>query len=141
MSSDTTGSTGTATALSLPNKIGLGLAAVLGLLDFVSGLLGAFAGAGPAPGEVGPPFAVLVAASVLGLVTVVAVVYTWRSRSQVGARIVAGSRILAALTALPAFFVADVPPALVAIAATFIVLTIVTVGLVLARRAPQQRIA
>lgn len=142
MSSDTTGSTGTATALSLPNKIALGLAVVLGLLDLIGGLLVASTGVGPGtPDEVGPPLAVLLAGSVLGLITVVAVAYTWRSRSRVGARIVAGSRILSALTALPAFFVADVPPALVTIAATTTVLTIVTVGLVLSRRAPQRRTA
>lgn len=85
------------------------------------------------PSEVGPPLGVLVAATVLGLITLVAVAYTWRSASRVGSRIVAGSRILSMITALPAFVVDDVPPPVVVLVAVFVVATVVAVGLVLSR--------
>ncbi|HEY6422661.1 MAG TPA: hypothetical protein VIY28_05295 [Pseudonocardiaceae bacterium] len=128
MSSDLTRSTSTAPGLSLKNKIGLGLAGLLGLVDTTSLLIGQ-----PGPGEVGPPFAVLVAYSVLGLITLVAVVYMWRSRSRVGGRIVAGSRILSMIIALPAFFVDGVRSGVVVLVAVGVVVTVVTVGLVLSR--------
>ncbi len=60
-------------------------------------------------------------------------VHTWRTGNRVSARIVAGSRILSLLSALPAFFVEGVPALLVASVAVFAVLTVVAVGLVLSR--------
>ncbi|MGH4007227.1 MAG: hypothetical protein ACRDTH_03490 [Pseudonocardiaceae bacterium] len=137
MSSDLTGSTSTALALSLKNKIGLGLAGLLGLVD----TLILFTSLQPDPSEAGPPFAVLVADSVLGLITLVAVVYTWRARSQVGGRIVAGSRILSMISALPAFFVDGVPSGVVVFVAVYVVVTVVTVGLVLSRPERPHQIA
>jgi hypothetical protein len=120
--------------VTVKNRIGLVLAAFFGLGDLISPLLGS-----PEPqtaDSAGPPMAVLIADSVLGLVTLVAVVYTWRTGNRVGARIVAGTRILSVLTALPAFFVPGVPAPLVVIVAATIVLTVITVALVLSRPKP-----
>lgn len=120
-----------APALNVKNKIGLVLAGLLGTFDVLSLLT-----PGPAPGEEGPPVEVLVATTVLGVITLIAVVWTWRTGSRVAARIVAGTRILSAITALPAFFVEGVPPAFVALAAVGVLLTVVAVGLVLSRPRP-----
>ena len=117
--------------LSVKNKVGLALAALLGLAD----LPGAFTMGEPAAGEEGPPVVVLVAGVVLGLVTLVAAAYTWRTGNRVGSRVVAGSRILSLIGALPAFFVGGVPGFLVAVVAVGAVLTVVAVGLVLSRPA------
>jgi hypothetical protein len=124
--------TGTRPALSRLNRIGLVLAGLLGLTDVLS------IPTTPAPGagEEGPPVEVLIAATVLGVITLVAVVWAWRTGSRVAARIVAGSRILSAVTALPAFFVEGVPPLLVGLAAAGVLVTIITVGLVLSRPRP-----
>ena len=117
------------TSFGLKNKIGLVLCGLLGLADTSSiALIGQLS-----PGEPGPPAAVLVFAAVMGVVTVAAAVYTWRTRGRLGARIVAGSRVLSALTALPAFFVADVSPGLVAGAGAGILITLVGIWLLLSR--------
>jgi hypothetical protein len=114
---------------SLKNTIGLGLCGLLGLFDMTSiALIGR-----QDTGQPGPPAAVLVFAAVMGVVTVAAALYTWRTRDRLGARIVAGSRVLSALTALPAFFVDDVSPALVAAAGGGILVTLIGIWLLLAR--------
>jgi hypothetical protein len=136
MSSELTRPTSTTPTLSFKNKIGLGLAGLLGLSSIPSAF-----GSQPGPGEVGPPFAVLVADSVLGLITLVAVVYPWRTRSRVGARIVAGSQILSMISALPAFFVDGVPSLVVVLVAVNVVVTVVVVGLVLSRPGGHRQIA
>jgi hypothetical protein len=116
-------------ALSRKNKIGLGLAIFLGLGDVV----GPWTTPSPKPGEQGPPMAVLIAAAVLGLVTIAAAIYAWRTGNRAGSRVVAGTRILSALTSVPAFFAGGVPAGLIVLAAAGIVFTLVVVGLVLAR--------
>jgi len=121
----TTAATGR--TLSTKNRAGLVLAAVLGLLDVV----GMFATPDPAPGEQGPPTAVLVGAGVLGIVAVAAAIWTWRTGNRIGSRVIAATRIVSAVSALPAFFVEGVPAGLVALAAAGVVLTVVTVWLVL----------
>lgn len=122
-------------APSTRNKIGLVLAVLFGLAD----LSGPFTPVGADDGQAGPPMPVLVAGAVLGLVTLVAVVFAWRNASRVAARIVAGTRILSALSALPAFFVTGVPAPVVALVAVSVVLTVVCVVLVLAP--PKERAA
>lgn len=108
---------------------GLGLAFLLGLFDVADPLL-----TPPTPpGAEGPPQVVLVAGAVLGVITIAAVIWTWRTGSRTATRIVAGSRILSALTALPAFVVAGVPTEFVILAAVFVLLTVVAVGMLLAR--------
>jgi hypothetical protein len=78
-----------------------------------------------------PPMIIAVIGSVLGLVSIVLAVLAWRSRTAaaVGLCVV---RVLSALTALPAFWVTGVPGPVVAVAGTFVVLTIVGVVLTLA---------
>jgi hypothetical protein len=115
-------------ALGRTQRIGLGLAMVLGVLDALSLPLTP----STPPGAEGPPIEVLIATTVLGVITIAAVVWAWRTGSRVGVRIVAGSRILSALTALPAFFVEGVPAVFVILAAVFVVLTVVCVAMVLA---------
>jgi hypothetical protein len=124
-----TGTPTETTRLSARNKVGLVLCGLLGLGDVV-GM--ATVGQQAPGGGAAPPTVVLIAAGVLGIITVAAVVHTWRTRSRVGSRITAGSRILSALTAVPAFFVDGVSGGLVAVAGVGIVLTLVAVWLVLA---------
>ena len=130
---DTTASTITAPtadapALSSKNKVGLALAGLLAINDIAS--LATLAPSGDSPG---PPESVNILSAILGFITVAAVIYTWRTRNRLGSRITAGSRVVSAITALPAFFVSGVPSWLVMLAAVFVVLTVVTVGLVLHR--------
>jgi hypothetical protein len=100
--------------------VGLILAGLLGLGDAI----GPFTGAGD-----GPPFAVLLADSILGIITIVGVVLAWRGkRSGIVAVIV--TRLLAALTAVPAFFVDGVPAPAAAIAVVGIAVTLLAVALV-----------
>ena len=107
------------------NKVGLVLAGVLGAIDVVSVF-----GPPTAPGEPGPPMAILALDSALGVVTVLAVIIAFRSRRRGWVRLAAGARVLSMITALPAFF-AGVPAWLVAIVAVFVVVTVVTVVLML----------
>ena len=106
------------------NKIGLAIAAVLGLLDCI-------ALAFPTPeGELGPPIGVLILSAICGVITLAAVVPAWRQGNRVAVRVAAGARIVSALTALPAFFV-EVPPAVVILVSAFIALTVLSVVLML----------
>ncbi|GAA4884504.1 hypothetical protein [Actinomycetospora straminea] len=108
-------------------RIGFWLCIVLALGD----IAGAFV---PVPeGVEGPPLVVMVFSAVMGLVTLVAAVAVARSGSRAGVRIIAVSRILSALTTLPAFFVPGVPAAFVAWGAITVVLTIVAVVLLMSR--------
>ncbi|RAS67435.1 hypothetical protein C8D87_103774 [Lentzea atacamensis] len=117
-------------ATTTKQKVGLTLAALYSLANIPSALL-------PAPeGEVGPPLAILVVGSVLGVIGLVAAVLAWRG-NQVALRIAAGAIIVATLTGLPAFFV-DVPMAVKALVGVSVVLTVVTVVLMFSgkRRLP-----
>jgi hypothetical protein len=108
------------------NKVGLVLATLLGLGDITGPFTVPSDG-----GEAGPPMVVLIACAVLGVITVAGVVWAWRTGSRPAARIVAGTRILSALSSLPAFFVGGVPAVLVLIVATGILVTALTCFLVL----------
>ena len=66
-----------------------------------------------------------------------AVVYTWRTAHRTGSRVVAGSRILSAVTALPALLVTGVAAWVVAVVAVLIVVTVVATALVLSRTVPE----
>jgi hypothetical protein len=116
--------------LAVRNKIGLGLAAVLGLADVAS--LGTL-GQQMDPGEQGPPAGVTIFSAVLGVLTLVCVVIAWRSGSRPALRGVAGTRILSMILGLPAFFADGVPAGWVAISAVAVVLTLVCLALVLSR--------
>ena len=108
--------------ISTKQKVGLVLCFLNSLQSVPSFLVG-----GPDPGQEGPPEAVLVLASVLGVIGVIATVLAWRG-SGVALRVAAGTIIVNTLTSLPAFFV-DVPTWLKAVAAFGVVLCIVTVVL------------
>ena len=110
--------------LSTKNKVGLVIAGLLGVVDSFSVLT-------PTPdGEVGPPFGILVLGSILGVITLIAVVVGWTKANRAAIRVAAGARIVSVLTALPAFFV-DVPAALQALVGFFVIVTIACVAMML----------
>jgi hypothetical protein len=83
-------------------RVGLALAGLLSAVNIPSAFF-------PAPdGEEGPPAAVLVVGSILGVIGLVAVIIAWRTGSRAATRVAAGALIINVLTSLPAFFV-DVP--------------------------------
>ncbi len=104
---------------SVPLIIGLVLAGLFALMDVI-----------PLPAGDGehPPVAVVIAGAVLGLITLVGIVPAWRG-SRAGVVAVIVTRLLSALTAVPAFFVEGVPGPAVGAAAAGIVLTLVCVAL------------
>jgi hypothetical protein len=105
-------------------RAGLVLAALLGLVDVVSAFF-------PTPeGEVGPPLPIVVLGGLLGVATLAAVAAAWRTGQRGMLRIVAATRVLSAISALPAFFV-DIPAALKLVVAVAVVLTVACVVLVL----------
>jgi hypothetical protein len=113
-----------AARLTTRNKVGLVLAALLALGDLASLLQ-------PTPdGEVGPPFSILLVDGLLGVLTIVGVVIAWRSASRGAIRVVAGSRIISAITALPAFFV-DVPAALKVLVGVIVLVTVAVVVMIM----------
>ncbi|WP_277455481.1 hypothetical protein [Janibacter sp. DB-40] len=107
--------------LSSRQRIGLVLAGLLLLTTVPSVLM-------PTPeGEVGPPFAVLVLSTVVGIIGVAAVVLAWRGNAA-ALRVVAGAVIIPTLTAIPAFFV-DVPPWVRLMVAASVLLAVASVVL------------
>ena len=69
-----------------------------------------------------PPYAVAAVVALLGLVSLVLVVQAYRDPGK-PLRLLIGLRVLSAITALPAFFVSDVPAGAQAAAAGIVVLT------------------
>jgi hypothetical protein len=110
--------------LSTKNKVGLGIAALLGLVDLPSVL------SSTPDGEVGPPFPVLILSTICGVVTLVAVYLAWRRKNAGAVRVAAGARIVSMLAALPAFFV-DVSSIIKVVSAVFVVVSIVCVALMM----------
>lgn len=102
-------------------KVGIAIAGVYSLTN-IPGFLTA-----PDPGEVGPPMAILVLGSVLGVIGLVASVVAWRG-NRVALRVAAGAIIVNTLTGLPAFFV-DVPMAIKALVGFAVLLTVLAVVL------------
>ena len=97
-------------------KIGLVLSGLINLSNIPS----AFS---PTPdGETGPPYAILVLGSVLGVIGLVATVMAWRG-NRAALRVAAGALVINVITALPAFFV-DVPAFIKALVAFSVVLTV-----------------
>jgi hypothetical protein len=76
-----------------------------------------------------PPYAVAALATVLGLASLFLVARAWRNPAG-SIRLLIGLRTLSAVTALPAFFVNDVPAAATVAAAAVVVLTVVGVLLI-----------
>jgi hypothetical protein len=78
-------------------------------------------------GEEGPPMAILVVGTILGVVGLVATVMAWRG-NRLALRVAAGAIIVITLTGLPAFFV-DVPMWIKAIVGLSVVVTVAAVVL------------
>ena len=98
-------------------RAGLVIAGLLSLTSLPSMLV-------PTPdGEVGPPYAILVLSTVLGVVGLVAVVLAWRG-NRVALRVAAGAIIVNLLTSLPALFV-GVPSAVKVLVAAGILVSVV----------------
>ena len=118
--------------LSTRNRIGLVLAGVISLGNAPSVLE-------PSPdGEVGPPFIVLLADTLCGVIGLVAVVIAWRTGSRAALRIAAACLVIALVTALPAFFV-EVPAVVKLLVAAFTIATLAALVLMFSgdrRRAP-----
>lgn len=103
-------------------KAGLVIAGLLSLGNVTSVFF-------PTPeGQEGPPFAVLVLGTILGVVGLVAVVVAWRTGNQAAFRVAAGALVITAITALPAFFV-DVPAGLKLLVAVSIAVTVLSIVL------------
>ncbi|MFF4364363.1 hypothetical protein [Streptomyces sp. NPDC001604] len=122
-----------APSLTRKNKVGLALAALLGLFD----LGNVFDIPADDGGTAGPPTGVLIGDIVLGAITLAAVVITWRKGSRTGSRVVAGARIIDVVTALPALFVSGVASWVVLAVAVFVIVSVVVIALVLSRPAPE----
>lgn len=104
------------TASSPRQRAGLIIAGLLSLISLPSALV-------PTPdGEVGPPFAILVLSTALGVIGLVAVVLAWRG-NRAALRVAAGAIIVNLLTSLPALFV-DVPPAVKVLVAVGILVSV-----------------
>ncbi len=107
--------------VSTRQKVGLVLAALINLSSIPSVLV-------PAPdGEDGPPMAVLVVSTILGVIGLVAVVLAWR-RNKLALRVAAASLIVQALLAIPAFF-ADIDAGIKLAAGASVVVTIIALVL------------
>ncbi|RYC10605.1 tetraspanin family protein [Nocardioides zhouii] len=102
-------------------KVGIAIAGVYSLTN-IPGFLTA-----PDPGVEGPPMAILVVGSILGVIGLVASVLAWRG-NRVALRVAAGSMIVITLTGLPAFFV-DVPMFIKALVGFSVLLTVLAVVL------------
>jgi hypothetical protein len=125
--------------------MGLVLAAVLALADLTLSRAGLGIGLDP-DGWEEPNLALvrgtLIVGLVLALTTIIAVVYTWLTANRIGARVIAGARVISVLLAVPIFFtegmdefgqVFGVP--IVPFAAGHVLLTIPAVILVLSHPA------
>ena len=111
--------------MSLQYKIGLVLCALLGVFDVLS-----VAGAGA---EDAPPTPVVVLGVILGLITLVGVFLAWRGAKK-GFIAVVVSRVLSTLSAVPAFFVEDVPGWVPVAVGIGIVITVIALGLLFSER-------
>ena len=115
------------------NRAGLVITFLLGVSNIPS--VGMPSGGNGSDGSDGPPFGVLVLGSICGLVMVVGCWLGWRAGNRAAVRIAAGASILAALSAVPAFFV-NVPAGIKILVAVSVVVTFVGVVLMLS---PERR--
>jgi hypothetical protein len=116
------------TQLSTSARAGIVVLAVLSLIDLAGPLL--------TDGD-HPPMSVALVGSALGLASLVCIGYVWRGATRAVVPLVA-LRVISALTALPAFFVGDVPAVAKLAAGAIVVLTLVGAALTLGGRRPVQ---
>lgn len=76
-----------------------------------------------------PPMAVVLAGAVIGLASLILIISAWRGARRAAYAVVA-LRVLSAAAAAPALFSSGVPAEMITVAAVWIVLTVVGVGLV-----------
>jgi hypothetical protein len=108
---------------STKNKVGLGLAIFYAVINIPSAAV-------PSPdGDAGPPMAILIVCSILGVVALASAIMAWRKGSRPAARLAAGSLIVITLTSLPAFFV-DIPAGIKLLVSVGVLLTITIVVLI-----------
>jgi hypothetical protein len=105
-----------------PLTAGLVLAGLLGLADLATPLV--------SDGE-HPPMVVAFLAAALGLATLVALVPAWQG-GRGAAWLVVATRLVSAVTALPAFIVPEVPAAAVLAAGVGVAVALLASGLVVA---------
>jgi uncharacterized membrane protein len=101
---------------------------ILAAIVAFSNLPGAFVPTGDDDGG-GPPIGILIFGAVAALLILGLLYRAWRSESEGSLRVAAGLMIVVALTAVPAFFVSDVPAAVRLFAGLYILGTIVSVVL------------
>jgi hypothetical protein len=105
-------------------RTGLVILGVLSLLDVAGPLM--------TDGD-NPPMYVALIGSALGVASLVCVYLIWR-RSSRPILPLAGLRLLSALTAVPAFFVSDVPGAIRVLGGVVVLLSLVGIALVVGAR-------
>ena len=131
--------------MTVRNKVGLGLAGLLGLADF-AGPSPAAIGAAllfPQPGNESDPFSiggpaivvVIVVAVTIGLATIAGVVLSLVRRNRVGPRVIAAARVVAVAIVLPVFLLQGLEAWILVLASAAVILNITTVILVLSRPA------
>lgn len=111
-------------------RTGLVIAALLGLSDLANPFL--------TDGE-HPPMAIAIVTAVLGVITLAATWPAWRSRSRGGVVAIIVTRLLSAVSALPALVVSDVPAMFRVLSVVFVVITVASVAMIapaLRRRVP-----
>jgi hypothetical protein len=116
--------------MSRSRTFGLAILGLLSLLDLAGPLL--------TDGD-NPPMGVAIVGAVLGLASLVLIVYVARGASRAVAPLIV-LRVLSALSALPAFFVGDVPAGIVSLAGSLVALTAVGVVMVV-RPLPVREVA
>ena len=115
-------------------KIGLVILTLLSLLD----ILGPWIFPAPDDPDMAPPGIVEYGSLVCGVLTLIGVFLIWTRRNVRASKwLVIVTRIISALTGVPAFFISGVPGWVIALVAVFIVLTVV--GLVLVWNVDQAR--
>lgn len=103
-------------------KVGLVLAGLLSAANIPSAFFST------PDGETGPPLAILVVGSILGVIGLVAVIIAWRSGNRAAIRVAVGALIINLLTSLPAFFV-DVTAGIKLLVGVGVLLTVLAVAL------------
>jgi hypothetical protein len=103
-------------------RIGLIVLAVLSVVDLLGPLL---------TDGTNPPMSIALIGAAIGLASLALILPAWRG-SRRAMWCLVGLRLLSALSAVPAFFISDVPAAAVGVAAAMIVVTLLGVGLVVA---------
>jgi drug/metabolite transporter (DMT)-like permease len=116
------------------NKTGLVLAGLLGLLDVIN--LFSINTPFPEGMTTTPPDWLFVLVAILGLVTLAAIVPAWRGNHR-AVLVVVATRILSAISAVPAYFV-NVPSYILITTTVIVVVTILAVWLIL-RKTPTKR--